>query len=107
MIVPKRRPALFLPTDVSQYRFRREFGFHSGLLPSHGLRSLNDREQQASFSKWFMVVVLRHGRTHLLSSCPLLGEAMLAWSIEVELHLLVADSIRSTDDQPDCQKGSL
>lgn len=32
---------------------------------------------------------------------------MLAWSIEVELHLLVADSIRSTDDQPDCQKGSL
>lgn len=30
---------------------------------------------------------------------------MLAWSIEVELHPLVADSIKSTDDQPDCQKG--
>lgn len=26
---------------------------------------------------------------------------MLAWSIEVELHPLVADSIKSTDDQPD------
>lgn len=57
----KKRPALFLPTDALTYRFKRAFGFHARLLPSHRLRSVTDREQPAIFSKWFIDIVLRHG----------------------------------------------
>ncbi|MGY0576028.1 hypothetical protein ACTGJ9_037560 [Bradyrhizobium sp. RDM12] len=54
VILIKNRPALFLPTDVLKYRFKRAFGFYGRLLPSHRLRSVTDRELPAIFSKWFM-----------------------------------------------------
>jgi hypothetical protein len=57
----ERRPAPFQATDVLTYRFKRVFGFHGRLLPSHGLRLVTDREQPAIFSKWFAHTVLRHG----------------------------------------------
>ncbi|MET4480906.1 MULTISPECIES: hypothetical protein [Bradyrhizobium] len=57
----EKGPAPFLLTDVLTYRFKRVFGFHGRLLPSHGLRSVTNQEQPAIFSKWFMDIVLRHG----------------------------------------------
>jgi hypothetical protein len=62
-LVPMTRRAgiAILLTDVLTYRFKRVFGFHGRLLPSHGLRSVTNQEQPAIFSKWFMDIVLRHG----------------------------------------------
>ncbi|WOH55309.1 hypothetical protein [Bradyrhizobium sp. BWC-3-1] len=57
----EKGPAPFLLTDVLTYRFKRVFGFHGRLLPSHGLRSVTNQEQPAIFPKWFIDILLRHG----------------------------------------------
>lgn len=66
-VIPiKKRPAIFLPTDVLTYRFKRALGIHGRLLPSYQ-RSVTDREQPA------IKLIFEHGSRGriggLVSSC--------------------------------------